>query len=202
MPFGVHLLKVILPTRCIDALFWVRIPFGTIDQSPEANPDSSPPVQSSYLCLWEIDTRDLPIFILWLQSLKTLETPGLSITFGTFSATVFRNQRLLNLLSLLLQHFHLLSCLHARSRNAFNCHGKSKSLTAKTNSLTAKANQLRMRYFYSGDQSVLEVLPLLTVGHRYHSPCFTLTLSSRVAANIVNVKANMHTSSGWLHFHG
>ena len=32
---------------------------------------------------WEIDTRDLPIFILLLRSLKTPETPGLSIAFGT-----------------------------------------------------------------------------------------------------------------------
>ena len=64
-------------------------------------------------------------------------------------------------------------------------HGKRNSLTARTNSFTAKANQLRMRYFYSGGRSVLEVLLLFTAGHRYHSPCFPLTLASRVTANIV-----------------
>ena len=42
------------------------------------------------------------------------------------------------------------------SRQKQFTHGKSKSLTAKTNSLTVKATQLRMRYFYSGGQSVLE----------------------------------------------
>ena len=65
--------------------------------------------------------------------------------------------------------FVFLSWLHVRSWKAFNCHSKSKLLTAKTNLLTAKANQLRMRYFYNGGQSVLEVLLLFTVGHRYHS---------------------------------
>ena len=71
------------------------------------------------------------------------------------------------------------------SRQKEFAHGKSKSLTARTNSLKAKANQLRMRYFYSGGHSVLEVLLLFTAGHRYHSPCFPLTLASRVIANIV-----------------
>ena len=35
-----------LTPRCIDALFVVRIPFQSLVQSPEGNPDSSPPVQS------------------------------------------------------------------------------------------------------------------------------------------------------------
>ena len=51
---------------------------------------------------------------------------------------------------------------------------------------------------------VLEVLLLFTAGHRYHSPCFPLTLASRVTANIVyfQMKANTNTSSRWIHFHG
>ena len=32
--------------RCIDALFGVRIPFQSLVQGPELNPDSSPPVES------------------------------------------------------------------------------------------------------------------------------------------------------------
>ena len=36
---------------CIDALFGVRIPFQSLVQSPEGNPDSSPPVQRSSPCL-------------------------------------------------------------------------------------------------------------------------------------------------------
>ena len=71
---------------------------------------------------------------------------------------------------------------HGKSKIA---HGKSKSLTAKTNSLTVKANQLRMRYFHIGSLPGLEVLLLFTVGHWLHSPCFPLTLASRVTANII-----------------
>ena len=91
----------------------------------------------------------------------------------------FRNERLLNLLLLLLQDFLLLS-LHVRSWNAFNCHGKSKSLTGKairsrqkqiahgkTKFTHGKSKSTKMRYFYSGGQSVLEVLLLFTVGHRW-----------------------------------
>ena len=66
-------------------------------------------------------------------------------------------------------------------------HGKNKFTHGKSKS-TQNA--------YSGGQSVLEVLLLFTAGHRYHSQCFPLTLASRVAANMVNVKANTHTSSG------
>ena len=93
----------------------------------------------------------------------------------------FCNERLLNLLSLLLRDILLLSCLHQHSWNALTvtaksnhsrekgfAHGKSNSFTARTHWLTAKANQLRMRYFYSGGHSVLEVLLFFTAGHRYH----------------------------------
>ena len=41
-PFG----NSFYPPRCIDALFGVRIPFQSQVQSPEGNPDSSPPIQS------------------------------------------------------------------------------------------------------------------------------------------------------------
>ena len=41
-PFG----NSFYPSRCIDALFGVRIPFQSQVQSPEGNLDSSPPVQS------------------------------------------------------------------------------------------------------------------------------------------------------------
>ena len=66
---------------------------------------------------------------------------------------------------------------HSREKQSLTAlkqiaHGKSKSLTAKATSLGAKANQLRMRYSYSGGQSV-----------QYHSTCFPLTLASRVTAD-------------------
>ena len=123
-------------------------------------------------CPWESDMR----------SLKTPETPGLSITFGTLSACRSFETKDDWTFSHCSHDFLLLSCLYVCSQNAFNCCGKSKALTAKINSLKVKANELIMQYFYSGAQSVLEVLLLFTVGHRSHSPCFPLTLSSRVTA--------------------
>ena len=73
-PFGVHLfcLNSFYKPQCIDALFTVRIPFQSLVQSPDINPD---PVQSPVHVHrpWEIDTQDLPIFILWLRSLKSPE---------------------------------------------------------------------------------------------------------------------------------
>ena len=109
--------------RCMDALFGVRILFRNVVQSPEVIPDSIPPIQSPVMFTqvterpWEIDTR-VPIFIQCLRSLKTPETPGLSIRHS-FGLYVFRNERLLNLLLLILQDFLLLSYLHIRSQNAF-----------------------------------------------------------------------------------
>ena len=158
------------PSRCIGALFRVRIPFRSQIQIPEVNPDSSPPVQSpGHLHTGHrIDTRDLPIFIPWLRSQKTTETPGLSITFGTLSA--FRSFETKDYWTFSPCFYRISFC----SRVYMYVLGMRLTVTAKANSLTAKANQLRMRYFYSGGQSVLEVLLLFTLGHRYHSPCFSL----------------------------
>ena len=91
----------ILTSRCIDALFGVRIPFQTLAPSPKGIPDSSPPVQSCLHC-------PRPSYIYP----TTPETAGLSITFGnllacrsyywTFSHCFYR--------------ISFCSCLHVRSR--------------------------------------------------------------------------------------
>ena len=62
---------------------------------------------------------------------------------------------------------------------AHNCHGKSKSLTAKANSLTAKAHQLNAIFLQrrSVSSALIEVLLLFTEGHQFTS-CFPLTLAS------------------------
>ena len=58
------------PHRCMNAQFGVRIPFQSQVQSPEGNPDSSTPIQSPFMFTqvterpWEIETRDLTVFIL------------------------------------------------------------------------------------------------------------------------------------------
>ena len=76
--------------RCIDALFGFKIPFRSLVQIPEVNSDPSLPVQSPVMFTRSQNARGnwypRPIFILWLRSLKTPETPDLSITFGTLSA--------------------------------------------------------------------------------------------------------------------
>ena len=68
--------------------------------------------------------------------------------------------------------------MQIRSRQKQIAHGKNKFTHRKSKS-TQNA------IFYSRCQSVLEVLLLLTVGHQFHSPCFPLTLASRITANIV-----------------
>ena len=138
---------------------------------------------------WEIDTRDLPIFILWLRSLKTPETLVFLLHLALFRLVGLWNEDYWNFShffyrisfcfrvympvtakqiihgkirsrkKLLQKHQKtpetLGFLLHIRSRNAFNCHSKSKSLTGKANhsrekhfahgkanSVTAKANSL------------------------------------------------------------
>ena len=101
------------------------------------NPDSSPPVHSP-VCLRP-----------WEKTPESLRLVGL-----------------LNLLSLLLQDFLLLSCLQVCSRNALLyggpqlsrkkqiTHGKTVSLTAKANSLTAKANSLTAKAIRSRQKQI------------------------------------------------
>ena len=158
-PFGVHLLKFILPTRCIDALFGARIPFQSLVQSPEDNPDSSPPVQSPVMFTkvierpWEIDTRDLPIFILWHQKRLVF-----LLNLALFRLVGLSKQKIIesSLTAFTGCPFALVftctssECVNCQGksksltgktiRSRKKAHGKGKSLTAKTNSLSAKAN--------------------------------------------------------------
>ena len=74
-PFGVHLLKFILPSPVHWFTIWGKNSISK--SSPEVNPGSSLPVQrpvhdyTGHRRPWKIDIRDLPIFIL-LRSLKLL----------------------------------------------------------------------------------------------------------------------------------
>ena len=144
--------------------------------------------------------------ILWLRSLKTRETPGLSITFGTLSAcrsietkdywTSHCFYRISFCSRVYWNAFILLYGGPQLSREKQITHGKSISITAKANSVTAKVNSLTAKANRSRQKQinsecdilivkVSQVLLLFTVGHRFHSPCFPSTLASRVTANII-----------------
>ena len=62
---------------------------------------------------------------------------------------------------------------------------KANSLTAKANSLTAKAIRSRQKQIAHGKNKSTEWRSVCSLGHRFHSLCFPLTLASRVTANIV-----------------
>ena len=167
-----------LTPRCIDALFRVRIPFQSLVQRaiqiPVRNPDSSSQsrfqsaiqipvrqsrVQSMFTQVterpWEIDTRDLPIFILRHQkrlvfvlhlalfrlvglSKRKITEPSLTAFTGFPFAFVFR-------------------CTFSE---CVNCHGKSNHSRekqfahGKSNSLTAKANHSRQEHIHSRQKQI------------------------------------------------
>ena len=103
---------------------------------------------------WE-NTRDLPIFIPWLRSLKTPETPGLSITFGTLSTCrSFKTK----------DYWTFSHCFYRISFSSrvymyalgmrLNVTGKANhsrqnSLTAKAKSVTLKANRSQQKQINS-----------------------------------------------------
>ena len=96
-----------LTPQCIDALFGVRIPFQSLVQRVIHIPVRQSRVQSMF-------TRVSETFL--YLSCDTRNAWSFYYIWHSFGLQVFLNERLLNLLSLLLQDFLVLSCLHVRSR--------------------------------------------------------------------------------------
>ena len=136
------------PPWCIGALFRVRIPFQCLVQRVIQIPVRQSRVPFMFTQRsWEIDTRDLPIFILWLQSLKTPETPGLSITFGTLSAC--RSFETKDYWTFFHCFYRISLCSRVYIYVFGIAHGKNKST-----------------------QNAIFLFCSFSVGHRYHLPCF------------------------------
>ena len=122
------------PPRCIDALFRVRIPFQSLVQRLIQIPVRQSKVQSmftarlTYIYLSYDYTRNAWSFYI--------------LHLALFRLVGLRNERLLNLFSLLLQHFLLLLCLHVHSWNAL-------TVTAKAKISFPSINMVLTRFFWS-----------------------------------------------------
>ena len=129
-----------LTPQCIDALFGVRIPFQSLIQSPEGNPDSSPPVQSPVYVYTGHRTPvgnwyPRPSYIYPM----TPETPGLSITFGTLLACRFFETKDCWTFSHCFYWISFCSRVYMYVLG-INCPGKLKTISLGEGICTAKAN--------------------------------------------------------------
>ena len=174
-----------LTPQCIDALFGVIILFQSPVQSPEGNPNSSPPVQSPFMFtqvterLWEIHSRDLPIFILRHEKRLVF-----LLHLALFLLVGLSKRKIIEPSLTAFTGFPFVLVFTCTFSECVNCHGKSNHSREKQFAHD-KSKSTQNEVFYSGGHSALEFLLFFTAGHRYHSPCFPLTLASRVTANIV-----------------
>ena len=158
-PFAVHLLKLILHTPvhwCIIRGYNFISKFSPESRGYSRFQSTSPSVESPVYIFRPLGNwyPNLPIFIVWLRSLKTPETPGVSITFGTLSACRSFETKYYWTFSHCFYRISFCSRVYMYVRNAFNVTAKANYSWEKRIA-HSKTNQPRTRYFYSRGQFVL-----------------------------------------------